>query len=253
MKPLSESIIVIMNKISTSIYYLLKSVTPRPVANYFRELGLSRYLSLIISKENAELIYQKEWAKEFSQDQRLILKYWKKYLYFNKLNEMCKFDNHKKFLDIGCGISTVLHCISSNSFGLDPLADEYNKVYNYPKRIKLKRGFAEKIPFKNNSFDIIFCTNTLDHTSDPEKSLKEIQRILKKLGFFILTVETFNQPKPRDPAHPHSFSESTLKSLIKPYFKIIWQKRINWLSARAYWQGYIKTKRKGLIMILQKQ
>lgn len=41
-------------------------------------------------------------------------------------------------------------------------------------------GDAEKMPFKNSSFDFIYCSHLLEHVIDPEKVLKEMMRVGKK-------------------------------------------------------------------------
>jgi SAM-dependent methyltransferase len=45
----------------------------------------------------------------------------------------------------------------------------------------------EKIPKKNETYDVILCTEVLEHVKDPEKVLKEFHRILKKHGKLLLT------------------------------------------------------------------
>ena len=44
-----------------------------------------------------------------------------------------------------------------------------------------------KIPVKKSSFDIVLCTEVLEHLLCPEEAIKEISRITKKGGKLILT------------------------------------------------------------------
>ncbi len=44
---------------------------------------------------------------------------------------------------------------------------------------------AEKIPVKNNSFDLALCFQVLEHCRDPQKAVSEIKRILKKGGYVL--------------------------------------------------------------------
>ena len=46
----------------------------------------------------------------------------------------------------------------------------------------------EKIPVRANTFDILVCLETLEHTLYPEKVLEELKRVTKKDGFFILSM-----------------------------------------------------------------
>ena len=45
-----------------------------------------------------------------------------------------------------------------------------------------------KLPFENESFDIVTMLAVLEHLSYPEDILKEINRILRKDGRLVLTV-----------------------------------------------------------------
>jgi 2-polyprenyl-3-methyl-5-hydroxy-6-metoxy-1,4-benzoquinol methylase len=43
------------------------------------------------------------------------------------------------------------------------------------------------IPEKDNSYDVILCTEVFEHIPDPVKALKEFSRLLKPSGILILT------------------------------------------------------------------
>lgn len=43
------------------------------------------------------------------------------------------------------------------------------------------------MPFEDNSFDVVLCTEVLEHLPYPELAIKEFSRILKKDGIMILT------------------------------------------------------------------
>jgi len=48
------------------------------------------------------------------------------------------------------------------------------------------------ISFKDNSFDIIFCSHVLEHIEEDRKAMKELYRVLKPKGFAILQVPIKN-------------------------------------------------------------
>lgn len=50
---------------------------------------------------------------------------------------------------------------------------------------------AYKLPFVDNSFDHIICSEVLEHLEDYSLAIKEIQRILKPGGIFALSVPRF--------------------------------------------------------------
>jgi len=47
----------------------------------------------------------------------------------------------------------------------------------------------EALPFQNNSIDAVYCISVLEHIRDAEKTVIEIQRILKPGGLFLLTID----------------------------------------------------------------
>jgi ubiquinone/menaquinone biosynthesis C-methylase UbiE len=47
-------------------------------------------------------------------------------------------------------------------------------------------GDSEKMPFAAHSFDIVTCSASFHHYPHPINVLKEIERVLKKNGLFIL-------------------------------------------------------------------
>ena len=44
------------------------------------------------------------------------------------------------------------------------------------------------LPFKDNSYDIIFCNHVLEHIPDDNKAMQELYRVLKKGGMAILQI-----------------------------------------------------------------
>lgn len=46
----------------------------------------------------------------------------------------------------------------------------------------------QKIPVKDNTFDILICLEMLEHTLYPKKVIKELKRVTKKDGIFILSL-----------------------------------------------------------------
>jgi SAM-dependent methyltransferase len=49
-------------------------------------------------------------------------------------------------------------------------------------------GDAQRLPFADESFDTVFCSQVLEHVQEPWKALAEMRRVLKPGGCLILTV-----------------------------------------------------------------
>lgn len=93
-------------------------------------------------------------------------------------------------LDIGCGDGTFLANIKANNpqvklYGVDfsKFQLEKAKTIATVKQANLEKG----IPFKENTFDVIYCAEVIEHLFNPDFLLEECNRILKKNGYLILS------------------------------------------------------------------
>jgi len=90
-------------------------------------------------------------------------------------------------LDIGCGVGACLKAFLDMGLqvtGLDPsnymLDIALDKIGN---RADLYRGYAEDLPFDDNSFSYASLFTTLEFVDDPIKSLEEAFRVAKDRVF----------------------------------------------------------------------
>lgn len=101
-----------------------------------------------------------------------------------KINLLDKTQN-LKLLEIGAGHELLKEYIPRDIhyFSLDMGGDVWDVK---PTLIfDLDSG---KIPLKNNTFDIIVCNETLEHTMYPERIIEEIKRIAKKDALFFFSM-----------------------------------------------------------------
>lgn len=117
----------------------------------------------------------------------------RKYLHFSyALKAIKKLKGN--LLDIGCGSGRFTSEIKKFRPDLEVVGcdnrqkplDYFNSFFN--KDIKTLRCDARKLPFKNKSFSAVMMIDVLEHLKDPQKALKEVQRILKNKGIFHLAV-----------------------------------------------------------------
>jgi ubiquinone/menaquinone biosynthesis C-methylase UbiE len=105
--------------------------------------------------------------------------------------------NPGKILDIGCASGWFLAQIKkkypqSKCMGIDI----YDKAISYGNKLypelQLANFDAHRLPFDNCSFDIIICTEVLEHVVSPNQVLQEIKRVLKPEGIAIIEMDTGN-------------------------------------------------------------
>lgn len=103
--------------------------------------------------------------------------------YFNKSNNFKKL----KIIDIGSGISPVTPIPSQTIFvDLEKEAVDIMKKKGFNSII----GDITKIPLEKNQYDLVLCSEVLEHVPDYKKALKEIFRVAKNKGIAIITVPT---------------------------------------------------------------
>lgn len=152
-----------------------------------------------------------------------------------KISQVVKLlpPNPQKVLDVGCSSGVLTAAIAkalpqSKVTGLD----SYRKAIilaqtKYP-HITFIVGDAHKLPFKNKVFDLVICTETLEHLVDPAAALGEIRRVLAPGGRAIISMDSgsllfkivwfvWTKTKGRvwRNAHLHEFNAKILESLIK--------------------------------------
>jgi predicted SAM-dependent methyltransferase len=59
------------------------------------------------------------------------------------------------------------------------------------------------LPFKNNSFDVVFCNHVLEHITDDKKAMQELFRVLKRGGFGIFQI-------PQDLSRETTFEDNSV-------------------------------------------
>jgi ubiquinone/menaquinone biosynthesis C-methylase UbiE len=54
------------------------------------------------------------------------------------------------------------------------------------------RGWADALPFEDDSFDASFCKGAMDHFDDPESAIAEMARVTKRDGRVVLAIANFD-------------------------------------------------------------
>jgi ubiquinone/menaquinone biosynthesis C-methylase UbiE len=116
-----------------------------------------------------------------------------------------RLEDGMKVLDLGCGAGRHLHALyfaaKIHAVGIDLGHDDLVKTRegfeSFPDvsddrpRFTLAVGDALRLPFADDSFDVIVCSEVLEHIPDYEQAVAEIARILRPGGRLAVSVPRF--------------------------------------------------------------
>ncbi|TSD02425.1 MAG: hypothetical protein Athens071424_71 [Parcubacteria group bacterium Athens0714_24] len=108
----------------------------------------------------------------------------------NFIKENINLKKEDTLLDVGCGNGFFTYHFAKlcDVTGLD-FSKQMLKINVHDKLI---HGDAENLPFEDNSFNIVFCSNLLHHLKNPETAIKEMKRVAKK--YIIISEPNRNNP-----------------------------------------------------------
>ena len=99
---------------------------------------------------------------------------------------------YESLLDVGCGTGFLMELLikqrPAHYCGAD-LSDEMIRVAK-EKRIdgaEFVVSSADKLPYPDETFDIVTCSQSFHHYPYPEKAMLEAKRVLKPGGLYILS------------------------------------------------------------------
>ncbi len=172
---------------------------------------------ILLIKTNMELTdnYQKHTSK--NPLKKLLINY-----FYKTLLVLLADLRIKTVLDAGCGEGFTLNRLKKNLpnkvySGIDssPKAIKLGKKL-FPE-LKLRLGNIYYLPYKNQTFDLVICTEVLEHLAKPTEALREIRRVSKK--YCLLSVP--NDPWFRaiklgnDPEHINHWSKNAFTRWLR--------------------------------------
>jgi len=122
-------------------------------------------------------------------------------------------------------IEPFLKKYASNAHTLDLGADDSPYRALFPNRVSLDVearpgvdvvGDAHALPFVDGEFEVILCTEVLEHLHDPARAISEMHRVLAPGGLFILTTR-FLYPIHDAPGDFFRFTRYGLQHLLRDW------------------------------------
>ena len=114
-----------------------------------------------------------------------------------KIRSYADFKGHETILDVGCGkgfFSRYIYRRKNDVYGIDPSEEDISIAKSVEPHITYVVASGENLPYKHGYFDKVVSVCVLEHTRNDLKVLKEVYRVLKKKGVFVLSVDSLSSP-----------------------------------------------------------
>jgi ubiquinone/menaquinone biosynthesis C-methylase UbiE len=89
--------------------------------------------------------------------------------------------------------------MTAERVGLDPLVDSYRELGIDEHKMTYAHAPAERIPFDDGHFDVVTAFNSLDHVDDLDAAIREVTRVTKPGGLFLMIAEVNHKPTISEP------------------------------------------------------
>lgn len=109
--------------------------------------------------------------------------------------EVIKKYSRGRSLDCGCGDGNYMPYFDCETLvGVDILLLQLKRAKVRNKDVNLVMADARSLPFKDDTFDFVFCSQLIEHfdLTDGKKMLKEIERVTNSNGDIIVTTPNYN-------------------------------------------------------------
>ncbi len=114
--------------------------------------------------------------------------------------EIMRLKPHETFLDVGCASGRQVFQaakVCKRGVGTDIAKNFTDKATAHAqergiKNVEFFPAPMEKLPFPDESFDVILCAEVLEHPLNPKPGLQEISRVLKRNGRLVVSVPNEN-------------------------------------------------------------
>lgn len=142
------------------------------------------------------------------------------------------YSQNKKVLDVATGNGYGAYNLATKGkakmvIGVDRSQQAISfasQEYKHPN-LFFQKGLAEKMDFEDDSFDLVVSMETIEHLKNTQLFLKEIKRVLRPNGLFIVSTPNKNATlrgaiisKPLNPYHFREFTKNKFKKILQQYF-----------------------------------
>lgn len=146
--------------------------------------------------------------------------------FYNQVSQKvdANFDGNKRdatCVDVGCGTGHLLLALRKQGFmgrliGLDTAESAQQQVLGHNADLEFYPGYLSEQGW-DNYFDLILCTEVLEHCDDPVNIVQDMLRAIKPNGMIVITVP--DGRKDTWDGHIHFWSPESFKLFINSFQK----------------------------------
>lgn len=151
-----------------------------------------------------------------------------------------------KVLDFGCGDGVYESLLpkkllkSAMFYGVDISQEQLKKAKDLFFKSSLISDLDPKTNYPDNFFDVVICSEVLEHVFFPETIIAEISRVLKRKGLLILTVPNYGSLQIRLSSLFTGRSPMVSFTYNKEHIRFYSEKDIRYLTSKHFNVSQIK-------------
>ena len=153
--------------------------------------------------------------------------------------EIARQADARRILDAGCGQGFVIHQIEEDGLAgsitgadLDTVALAWGRAHEVTQQ-PLTAANVRRLPFPDDTFDLVLCLEVLEHLPRPHEGLRELLRVSGRYILLSVPHEPFfrgiNLARGKhikalgnDPEHLQLFTGRTFRRLVADQARLIW-------------------------------
>lgn len=145
------------------------------------------------------------------------------------------YSKNKKVLDVATGNGYGAYELITRGKALKVIGlDQSQEAVSFASRkyrhlnLFFQKGLAEKMDFEDDFFDLVVSMETIEHVQNYQSFLKEVKRVLRPNGLFIVSTPNKNATlrgalinKPLNPYHFKEFTKKKLRKTLQQHFSCL--------------------------------
>jgi len=124
-------------------------------------------------------------------------------------------------LDVGCGVGETIALLRDQRrcrcSGCDIAASAAAAVT--AQGMTGRVSVLPDIDFPDEAFDVVICTETLEHVTDAAGTVRSLRRVLRPEGLLLMSVPDGSVDE--EASHVHRFTEASIRRLLSRYFSVV--------------------------------